>query len=134
MMRTKSSAGIALALTLLASSLAACGARLGPARPAGSRDNVLGHDQLAATNASNVYEAVQKLRPNWMSGRGPISASNPNESRANVYSGGVRVGDLSYLSSVRVDEVAELHYYDPGQASARFGMGNGGGVIELVRR
>jgi len=60
--------------------------------------------------------------------------SNSQEARPNVYMNGSRVGDLEYLRDVYTIDVAELRYWEPGEAGARFGMGNPRGVIEIVLR
>lgn len=99
-----------------------------------SQRNRLTGEELASTNSPTVYEALERLRPQWMSSRGPVSMSNSEEARPNVYMNGSRVGDLDYLRDVYVIDVAELRYWEPGEAGARFGMGNPRGVIEVILR
>ena len=43
-------------------------------------------------------------------------------------------GNLEYLRTVYVNEVAELRFWEPGQQTSRFGMGNARGVIEVILR
>jgi hypothetical protein len=99
---------------------------------ASQRNRSITAEELSASSSQMVYEALELLRPSWMSSRGVISATNSEEARANVYQNGVRVGDLEYLRQVYVVDVAELRYWPPGEASARFGMGNPRGVIEII--
>ena len=96
--------------------------------------NRLSGEELAATNSQMVYEALELVRPEWLRGRGPVSLTDASEARPNVYMNGSRMGDLDYLREVYVTDVAELRYWPPGEAGARFGMGNPRGVIEIIRR
>ena len=96
--------------------------------------NLLTQAQLAATNTSNLYEAIEKLRPDWLTSRGPTSVTNAAPAVPSVYMNGTMLGKVEYLREVRVLEVTEVRYWDAGPASARFGMGHPRGVIELTRR
>ncbi len=100
----------------------------------GASRNVISGDELSATNSQTAYEALQMVRPEWLTGRGPVSLTDATEARPNVYMYGSRVGDLDYLRDVYVQDVAELRYWSTGEASARFGMGNPRGVIEIIPR
>ena len=123
---------IAIAALVLATVPAGCAMR--PATgTAADRNRVSGED-LAATNSQMVYDALQLLKPEWMTGRGPISLTDAAEARPNVYMNGTRVGDLDYLREVYVSDVAEVRYWPSGEAGARFGMGNPRGVIEIIVR
>lgn len=108
---------------------------------ASSRGNTVTYEELAGTNAATVYEALERLRPDWMSSRGPISMTDPGgnnmdprTARPNVYMNGMRMGDLDSLRDVYVQDVASLRFWEAGEASARFGMGNPRGVIEIIPR
>jgi hypothetical protein len=118
--------------TLAIGSITACS--MAPATGGVAQRNRVSHEELASTNSRTVYEALEMVRPQWMTGRGPVSMTDPTEARPNVYMHGNRVGDLDYLKQVYVLDVAELVYWEPGEASARFGMGNPRGVIEIIPR
>lgn len=122
-------AGLAI---VVVASVTACAAM--SSSSSGAARNVISGDELAATNSQNAYEALQMVRPEWLTGRGPVSLTDATEARPNVYMYGSRVGDLDYLRDVYVQDVAELRYWPTGEASARFGMGNPRGVIEIVPR
>lgn len=123
---------IAIVALVLATVVAGCAMR--PATgTAADRNRVSGED-LAATNSQMVYDALQLLKPEWMTGRGPISLTDAAEARPNVYMNGTRMGDLDYLREVYVTDVAEVRYWPSGEAGARFGMGNPRGVIEIIAR
>ena len=96
--------------------------------------NRLTHDQLAATNSGTVYDAVEKLRPEWLTSRGPSSMTDPTPTVASVFMNGQLLGKVDFLREVRIIDVSEARYWPAGQAAAKFGMGHPRGVIELTRR
>jgi hypothetical protein len=128
--------GVALASLLCAGCARNTAGGGAAAPPASSRNagNALTQQQLAATNAANLYEAIQKLRPEWLTTRGATSVTDATPTTANVYMNGTMLGPVDYLREVHVLDVSEVRYWDAGQASARFGMGHPRGVIELTRK
>ena len=130
-MRIRSQLVAALAIFTVAS-ITACSMSSGSSSSS-NRNRITG-EQLATTNSSTVYEALEMLRPRWLNSRGPVSMTDSEEARANVYMNGTRVGDLEYLREVYVMDVEALRYWPPGEAGARFGMGNPRGVIEIIPR
>lgn len=118
-----------LGLTLLLA--AGCGARMGGT---GSQErNVITREMIAETSANNVYEAVERLRPQWLTSRGPTSLTDPSLSTAAVFMDGVEAGGLDFMRGVMAWDVEHVRYWTAGEASNRFGMGYPRGVIELVR-
>ena len=96
--------------------------------------NVLTQAQLSATNYQNLYEAIEKLRPDWLSSRGPTSVTDATPSLPSVFMNGTLLGKSETLRNMGVTDVTEVRYWEAGPASARFGMGHPRGVIELTRR
>jgi len=96
--------------------------------------NLLTQEQLTATNRDNLYEAIEKLRPDWLTSRGPTSVTNATPTVASVFMNGTMLGRAEHLRDMRVMDVIQVRYWEPGPASARFGMGHPRGVIELSRR
>ena len=102
--------------------------------PGSGGRNSLSREQLQATNSEELYAAIAKLRPEWLSSRGPTSVSDPTPTSASVFMNGSLLGRVEYLRDMRVIDVTEVRYWDAGQASARFGMGHPRGVIEIIRK
>ena len=121
-MKTKSFLFAGLSTVVIAS-MTACATTSTPGG-ASSRNRISG-EELATSNSPTVYRALEFLRPQWMSSRAGA--------RATVYLNNNRVGDLDYLRSVDVIDVAELRFWPPGEAN-RFGGGNPRGVIEIILR
>jgi len=127
---TRKSSGLLLVAGLL---LSACGMpAAGRASP--SAQNVLSSEQMVAVSAPTAYDAVQRLRPEWLSTRGPSAITNLDPDVASVYLGGNHIGGPDALRNLRPDDVKELRYYEAGEASVRFGMGHSRGVIDVVMK
>jgi hypothetical protein len=123
---------LALAL-LLAVAIGGC-ASAGGTRTRSGSGTTLSKEQLANANSDNLYDAILKLRPEWLSSRGPVSVTDMTPSAVDVYMNGSMLGKAEYLREVRLGDVTEVRYWDAGSASARFGMGHPRGVIEITRK
>jgi hypothetical protein len=87
----------------------------------------------AKADAGSAYDAILRLRPNWLAARGPTS-STPQASGdfATVFVDGQRYGGVESLRNIQAFDVADIRYYDITQAGATFGIqGGGAGVIEV---
>ena len=94
---------------------------------------VLIADEIQASGARTVHEAVSRLRPGWLRGRrGRISMQDPAAGEVVVYLDGVRYGGQRALASIRVETVLDLTFLAASDATTRFGTGHGGGAI-LIR-
>jgi hypothetical protein len=122
------------ALLLMATLLTACSSATRQPGELRGRGTTLTQDQLAATNSGNLYDAIAKLRPEWLTSRGPTSVTDPTPTAADVYMSGLALGNVEYLRGVRVLDVSAIRYWPAGEAAARFGMGHPRGVIELIRK
>lgn len=123
--------GAVVVTGLLLFAMPACAAT--PGGSGGSSDTIT-RQQMLEVNASDVYEAVQKLRPSWLTSRGPTSLTDSSPSVVSVFLNGNHVGDSEFLHNLRPDDIDRLRYYEAGEASARFGMGHPRGVIEVYPR
>jgi hypothetical protein len=113
---------ISLALLVAACSTTGTGDS-GPRR----NRNLITAEELAELDGVNsVYDAVRRLRANWLSGRGA--------NRPRVFVDGVDLGGTGVLQNYRIDTVRELRFVAPADATLRFGTGFGGGVIEVTTR
>ena len=124
---------VATAALLLAGCARATTQGSGAAADRGPR-NVLTQEQLAATNAETLYDAIVRLRPEWLSSRGPTSVTDATPTLASVFMNGNALGKAERLRDMHVNDVTEVRYWDAASASARFGMGHPRGVIELTRK
>ncbi len=130
-MKTKSFLFAGLS-TVVIVSMTACATTSTPGG-ASSRNRISG-EELATSNHTTVYQALELLRPQWLFSRARSVMGGSGEGTAGVYINNNRVGDLEYLRTVYINEVAELRFWEPGQQTSRFGMGNARGVIEVILR
>lgn len=99
-----------LALTACASSGTAGGSRH-------SSDQVT-YAEIASSSATNAYQLIERLRPNWL--RTPSIGSIGGGARSQiivVYLDGHRLGDLESLRTLSVDGIRSMQWLDAARAA-----------------
>lgn len=89
--------------------------------------NVITGVQIREHGFTNVFDAVQSLRSNWLLTKGPDSFRTPTE--VQVYLDNVRMGGVQTLRTISTETVKWVRYYDGLAASARWGLDHGQGVV-----
>jgi hypothetical protein len=97
-----------------------------PTVPRVERD-VLTQEQVLETRTTNAFEAIATLRSNWLIPRGVDSFSNPGQ--VLVYFNDTRLGGVVTLQGISLNEIGYIQYFDGTEASARWGLDHGHGVI-----
>ena len=115
-----------LQLSLLLLLLGGCATSGGVAAPQG-RSDLIAEEQIRGNSYATVYDAVVALRPNWLRTRGQDSFTTPTQIQ--VYVDNVRVGGISNLQQISSVAAYYVQWYDGIEASARWGLGHGAGVI-----
>lgn len=123
-----------------------------PVKQEHSSKYVLVAADLARVKADNLYDAVRKLRPNFLSSRrGPttftrLSASTPGQDDSPspgtgtpsarsesqpiiVYVDGARADGVDNLRNFSADQVKEVRFIPGPEAAVRYGTDHGGGVL-----
>ncbi len=86
----------------------------------------------AHADITTAYDAVARLRPNWLAPHGAMSSNPEVSAYAAVWVDGQRTGLIETLKNVPAYYVVDMRYYDVTQAGARFGIRAGtGGAIEV---
>jgi hypothetical protein len=103
------------------------------------RGNLLTADEIVAAHAdvTTAYDAVARLRPNWLAAHGVTSGidNGAGTEFALVFVDGQRYGDLNSLRGIPAYHVGDIRYYDVTQAGARFGIrGGSSGAIEVTMK
>ena len=111
----------------------ACAAATPPSGASRDHREVLTQQQLAATNSADVYAALELLRPEWLTTRGPSSLTNATPAAPSVFMNGQLLGRVEALREMRVMDVSQVRFWPTGPAAAKFGMGHPRGVIEITR-
>lgn len=100
------------------------------------RGSVLSAEEMASAHADagNLYDAIARLRSNWLAPRGAMSATS-GSTYAEVFVDDQLVGDISALKNINAYQVGDVRYYDVSQAGARFGIRAGtSGAIEVIMK
>lgn len=96
---------------------------------------ILSADEVFAAKADqgSAYDALARLRPNWLAVHGVSSFDNRDAEYAIVYIDGQHHGSLETLRSIPASDVRSYKYYDVTEAGGTFGLRAGtGGVIALT--
>jgi len=90
----------------------------------------------AHADATTAYDAIARLRPNWLAPKGPTSGYyNAGTNYPVVFVDGQQYGDVNSLKNIAGYNVGTLHYYDVTEAGAKFGLrGGASGVIEVLSK
>lgn len=127
-------------LFYLVGMMAVLGCASTPSRPDGStttrKGNVLTAEEMASAHAdvNSAYDAIARLRPNWLAPRGTMSSTS-GSNYAEVFVDDQLVGDISALRNIQAYQVGDVRYYDVSQAGARFGIRAGtNGAIEVIMK
>ena len=88
------------------------------------RSNILTAEEIANTHAdiNTAYDALSRLRPNWLAPHGAMTSSTAVSNYATVFVDGQLTGDVNSLRNIQAYYVGEMRYYDVTQAGARFGV------------
>src|SRR2546422_9473598 len=126
---------LTIAGLVIASACSSGGAASTPdARPAPSQDrNLLTQEELQRTSASNLFDAIRILRPQWLR-QSPTIIRQGGEGSLLVYLDGVQFGDPSSLRQISLLVVQEARYLSASEAQARYGTQDLHGVIAVTTR
>jgi hypothetical protein len=89
--------------------------------------NILTQAQLTKNRYATVYDAVEALRANWLQTRGPDSFQAPTQVR--VYLDNTLLGGVQSLRDIVTTTIAFIRYVDGIDATGRWGLDHGAGVI-----
>ena len=104
------------------------------ARVAPQDRNLITADEIAKSNATNAFEAVERLRPAFLRTRGSQSLQNQEPPTPMVYIDGMRYGTLQTLATVPTIGIVSIRYLNAIEATQRYGFGNEGGAIMIVTK
>lgn len=113
---------VMVCLAVAALGLGGCAA--GTSGGGGGDRNRIGSDELQEVLDLNAYEAVRRLRPQWLRSR---TSEGPS-----VYVDGMRGVGLDGLRTLDTADIQEIEFLSASDATTRFGTNNAAGAI-LVR-
>ena len=92
--------------------------------------NVITADEITSTGATNLYDAIQRLRPQWLTSSRIRRGGSGDDLQ--VYLDANRYGQMSSLRSLSVGGVQEIRYFSASEATNRYGTGHTGGAILVM--
>ena len=113
----------------LAISAGCSSATQGSGAGAQSSSKVLTRQEISTITAQSLYEAIQRLRPEFLRARS-TSAPGPGLYPV-VFVDGIRKGSPDYLRTMNAREVAEVRYLSVQDATTRYGMDVPAGVLDV---
>jgi hypothetical protein len=93
-----------------------------------SSSNVLTQTEIAASRHVTAYEAVERLRPNFLRSRATSARQN---AYPDVFVDGIRRGSPETLKAIPAAEVSEIRYLTVQDATTRYGLNVPAGVIDV---
>jgi len=123
----------ALVVVAVALSAAACHGANTWDSPAPSR-NLITRVEIEQSRANSAWDAVVKLRGNFMASRGANSLMLKVNKEPTVYLDDVEYGNLGTLKQIPAASVAEIRFVEGWNAETKFGPGHAAGVIQVFTR
>jgi hypothetical protein len=96
--------------------------------------NVINEQEIAATNESNAYDVITRLRPTFLRTRGRTTINSAGSEYASVFLDGHVYGELLSLKNIPAIQIHEIRYLSANQAVTTYGMQYGSGVIDVRTR
>lgn len=94
-------------------------------------------EQIRA-DATDAYDIVKRLRPQFLRSRGANSFGNAAGGRSaavpKLVVDGAPVGDITLLSQIPAITVREIRYLNGGDATTQYGTGYDGGAVLVFTR
>ena len=102
--------------------------------PQSAQRDLITEEEIAASNATNAYDAVQKLRGNFLSDRGKTTILGRSPSKPTVFVDGIQFGEIQSLRTISTSVIQSIRLYRAYEAEQRYGNGVMGGVIEVTTK
>ncbi len=124
---------VALVAALL---ISACGSSGGKSPRGFSHVITAAEIEQSAANRPlrSAYDVIQYLRPNFLKMRGTTSGAAAGATAPVVYLNNVRFGGPEVLHSIYTEQIIEIRYLSPSDATTRFGIGHPGGAILITTK
>ncbi|UCH09930.1 MAG: hypothetical protein JSU61_12065 [Fidelibacterota bacterium] len=91
-------------------------------------------EEIEICGATNVYDVIQMLRPNWLRPRYQIGINSPNIEPPAVYINNMYYGGPRELVSFQPQAVAEMRYMDARDTNIYLGHNHPGGAIVVTMK
>lgn len=96
--------------------------------------HLLASAELRSVEGLDAFEAIRRLKPSWLTGRGVSTLVAPEREGLKVYLDGMPHGDLRTLKRMSIRTIEEIRLLDSRQATTRYGIGHPDGALEISTR
>jgi hypothetical protein len=103
--------------------------------------NWITEDEIRTLGAQvdNAYDLVDRLRPSMMRSRASTTTARDGSMGAQtinvmVYLDDVRIGEVAAMRNIPANQVKEVRYLTPTDATQRWGTGHASGAIQVVTK
>lgn len=117
---------------LLSVALSAC-ASSSSSRSGGSTD-LITQEEISSLSVSSAHDAVRRLRPRWLQGRGSQSIQTSGVQLPVVFVDEVRFGPIESLQGIQTSDISSMRFINARDATTRFGTGYPAGIIDVTTR
>ena len=97
-------------------------------------EQLITEQEIIDSQALTAYDAVVKLRGNFLSNRGKTSILGNSPTVPTVYLDDQACGPILTLRSIPASHVVAIRLYRSWEATTKYGAGNMGGVIAVETR
>ena len=111
--------------------LVGCAASAGGSGQTRSSSNVLLRAEIEGTGVTNLHDAIQQLRPQFLRTRGNTSIMGAAD-QIKVYLNGTELGGISTLQTIQASSVERVEFVRGPDTAVRFGLDNPAGVIAVT--
>jgi hypothetical protein len=113
--------------------LTACSAATSGTSSTGGRNlDLIGREEIVASNRSTAWEVIEMIRPQWLQGRSVQSVNR--QGGILIYLDDVRYGNLDALRTINARDLWAMERFNGTAASQRWGPGHSDGVIVISTR
>ena len=92
--------------------------------------SILSGEEVREGRFTSAFDVVDALRRDWLQMRGTNSFTHPTEIQ--VYLDGARLGTVASLREIPATSVAQIQHFNGMDATARWGLDHGQGVIYVT--
>ena len=103
--------------------------------PARGGANVILETEIGPSGATNAMEAIRRLRPSMLRGRGSVSMDvGSSADLIVVYVDGIKAGGLEALTPISAISIQEIRFLSAADATTRFGTGTPSGAVLITTK
>ena len=98
--------------------------------------NVITAEEIAAAPATflTAWDLVMNLRPSMLRTRGQGTSYSGGATDLVTYLGEMRLGAADNLKTVAREQIVEIRYWTPTEATQKYGIGHASGAIQVVQK